>query len=426
MEFAEEYKDHGVVKSLLSPWVICFTASFLFFYSFIQGTMFASIADNIMHDFHIQADGMTYLSSSYYVSNVIFLFVAGILLDRFSTKKMILLAMLFCVISTFIFAYADSFYLALFCRFVTGIGSAFCFIGPIRIASRWFPPKRMALVTGAIVTMAMTGGMLAQYPLTKLVALVGWREALLVVAWLGVGMFIVMIFCIKDKPGSMTLQTEKKISVLSAARQAYLNPQTLFAAAYASVMNMAVAVFGAMMGSLYLMQRLGVGKEDAAMVNSMLFLGAIVGGPVIGWCSDKMGLRILPMKLGAVLSLLVFLLVLYVPVSLGAMAVLFFLLGFFTAAQVISYALVAESNSPVMTATAVSTVSILTQGGYIVYQNLFSMLLLWNGGMQMTDGVPIYSLGDYQTAAIIFPLGLVLALWVVMKLKETHCRQIQG
>lgn len=426
MEFAEEYKDHGVVKSLLSPWVICFTASFLFFYSFIQGTMFASIADNIMHDFHIQADGMTYLSSSYYVSNVIFLFVAGILLDRFSTKKMILLAMLFCVISTFIFAYADSFYLALFCRFVTGIGSAFCFIGPIRIASRWFPPKRMALVTGAIVTMAMTGGMLAQYPLTKLVALVGWREALLVVAWLGVGMFIVMIFCIKDKPGSMTLQTEKKISVLSAARQAYLNPQTLFAAAYASVMNMAVAVFGAMMGSLYLMQRLGVGKEDAAMVNSMLFLGAIVGGPVIGWCSDKMGLRILPMKLGAVLSLLVFLLVLYVPVSLGAMAVLFFLLGFFTAAQVISYALVAESNSPVMTATAVSTVSILTQGGYIVYQNLFSMLLLWNGGMQMTDGVPIYSLGDYQTAAIIFPLGLILALWVVMKLKETHCRQIQG
>lgn len=426
MEFAEEYRAYNEVKSPLLPWVICFTASFLFFYSFIQGTMFASIADNIMRDFHIQADKMTYLSSSYYLSNVIFLFVAGMLLDRFSTKKMIIAAMLLCVVSTFVFAYAYSFYLALFCRFITGIGSAFCFIGPIRIASRWFPPQRMALVTGAIVTMAMTGGMLAQYPLTKLVAVIGWREALLVVAWLGVAMFVVMIFCIKDKPGSIVVPSEKKISVLSAAKKAYLNPQTLRAAIYASVMNMAVAVLGAMMGSLYLMQRLDVSKEDASMVNSMLFLGAIIGGPLIGWCSDKLGLRILPMKLGAGFSLLIFSAILYVPVSLGTMTVLFFLLGFFTASQVISYALVAESNPLTMTATAVSTVSILTQGGYIVYQNVFSMLLLSHGEMHMNEGIPVYSLGDYQTAAIIFPLGLILALWAVMKLKETYCRQIQG
>jgi hypothetical protein len=43
------------------------------------------------------------------------------------------------------------------------------------------------------------------------------------------------------------------------------------------------------------------------------------------------------------------------------MKILFFLLGFFIASQVISYALVAESSSIAMTATAVSVVSILTQ-----------------------------------------------------------------
>lgn len=426
MEFADEYKECGTLKTVLLPWLICFTASFFFFYSFIQGTMFASIADDIMRDFHIQADKMTYLSSVYYLSNVIFLFVAGALLDRFSTKKMILVAMLLSVLSTFVLAYAYSFYLALFCRFITGIGSAFCFIGPIRIASRWFPPKRMALVTGAIVTMAMTGGMLAQYPLTKLVAHVGWREALLMVGWLGMGMLAVMVFCIKDKPEDGAVQKSEKIGVLTAAKMAYLNPQTLRAALYASLMNMAVAVFGAMMGSLYLMQRLGVSKEDAAMVNSMLFLGAIIGGPLIGWCSDRLGLRIWPMKVGAWASLLVFLVVLYVPVSLGVMAILFFLLGFLTASQVISYALVAENNPVTMTATAVSAVSILTQGGYIIYQNLFSVLLLWHGEMHMNDGVPVYSLGDYQAAAVIFPLGLGIAFWAVRKLKETFCRQSQG
>ena len=44
----------------------------------------------------------------------------------------------------------------------------------------------------------------------------------------------------------------------------------------------------------------------------------------------------------------------------------------------------------------------------------------------MVDGVPIYSLGDYQLAAMSLPIGLALALWVILKLKETYCRQSPG
>ena len=77
-----------------------------------------------------------------------------------------------------------------------------------------------------------------------------------------------------------------------------------------------------------------------------------------------------------------------------------------------------------MTATAVSIVSIITQGGYIIYQNVFSMLLLWHGEMHREDGVPVYSLGDYQMAAVILPIGICLALLVIMKLKETYCRHV--
>ena len=154
----------------------------------------------------------------------------------------------------------------------------------------------------------------------------------------------------------------------------------------------------------------------------MLFFGSIIGGPIIGWCSDKLGLRILPMKCGVIASLLIVCCILYAPVSFNMMVFLFFALGFCTAAQVISYALVAESSLPMMTAMAVSIVSILTQGGYIVYQNLFSYLLLHHGDMHMVNNVPTYSLMDYQTAAIILPLGLILALLVVFQLKETYAK----
>ena len=239
-------------------------------------------------------------------------------------------------------------------------------------------------------------------------------------------MLVFMAVWIKDKPSNEVKSHSQKLNLMALARLAYLNSQTLRAALYTSLMNMSVAVFGAMMGSLYIMQRLGVDKEDAAMVNTMLFVGAIIGGPFIGWCSDRLGLRVLPMKVSVIISLLIFLIILYIPVSLSVMAILFFLLGFFTAAQVISYALVAESSPTHMTAMAVSIVSILTQGGYIVYQNLFSSILLNSGEMKMVDGVPVYSLASYQTAAMILPLGLILALIVILKLKESHCRQIQG
>ncbi len=406
------------------PWCICFVTSLFFFYEFIQGNMFASIADNLMTDFHIEVDKMTYLSSIYYASNVIFLFVAGITLDRFSPKKIICFAMLLCVISTFILAHAQSFYVALACRFVTGIGSAFCFLGPIRIASCWFAPKRMALVTGMIVTIAMTGGMLAQYPLTKLVMYMGWRNALTIIGWLGVVIIFIMLKVIRDKPASYVERQHTHLPLLTRIKLAYLNPQTLRAAAYASLMNMVVAVFGAVMGSLYLMQRMDISKETASLINSMLFLGAIIGGPVMGWCSDKLNRRVFPMKLGALLSLIIMVVFLYLPVSLNMMYGLFFLLGFFTASQIISYALVAESASQAMTATAVSIVSIFTQSGYVIYQNIFSWLLSSHGGMMLIKHVPVYSLGDYQYAATLFPLGIVVALLTLIGLKETHCRRL--
>jgi MFS family permease len=425
MEMAREYQtESSSSNERWLPWCICFAASLFFFYEFIQGNMFASIADDIMQDFHIQADSLTYLSSVYYVSNVLFLFVAGIILDRFSAKKTILIAMLFCVASTFILAYVHSFFLAIVCRFVTGIGSAFCFLGPIRIASNWFPPRRMAMVTGLIVTIAMTGGMLAQYPLTKLVLYIGWRSAMLWLGWLGLCILGLMIVFIQDKPNVHKIMP--KIGILDSAKTAYLNLQTLRAAAYASFMNMAVAVFGAVMGSLYLMQRMDIPKDKASLINSMLFLGAIVGGPLMGWISDKLGVRIAPMRFGAIASLVTVLIILYLPVNYWMMLTLFFLLGLLTASQVISYALVAESNSSAITATAVSIVSILTQSGYILYQNIFSVLMLRHGEMQMINGVPVYSLNDYQYAAVILPLGLVAAFFILWGLRETHCRRNQG
>jgi MFS family permease len=412
-------KDVAVNKFL--PFIICFSASLFFFYEFIQGNMFASIADNLMKDFHIDAQGMTYLSSIYYLSNVLFLFIAGYVLDHYSPKKTLLIAMLICVLSTFVFASTQTYWLVLLCRFLTGIGSAFCFLGPIRVATHWFPIQRMATVTGLIVTFAMTGGILSQYPLTCLVMHLGWRASLQAIGWLGLILWGVMCFGVQENPKveQERLSQNKKPNI-DTFKSIYFNPQIISAALYTSLMNMAVAVLGAMMGSLYLMQRLEILKPEAALINSMLFLGAIVGGPLMGWTSDRLGRRVLPMKLAAVVALIIVLMIMYFPFSKLGMGLAFFALGLITSAQVISYALVAEMNSPRVTAMAISVISILTQGGYVIYQNLFSYILTHAGWSQLKNGELSYSLSSYQTAAIIFPLGLALAYLLLRRLDDGH------
>ncbi|OGV26597.1 MAG: MFS transporter [Legionellales bacterium RIFCSPHIGHO2_12_FULL_37_14] len=402
------------------PWIVCFSASLFFFYEFIQGNMFASIADNIMQDFNIEVDKLAYLSSIYYLSNVMFLFVAGHLLDRYSAKKIMLLAMFLCVVSTFVLAEAHSFFIALLCRFMTGVGSAFCLLGPVRIASRWFLPRQMAMVTGIIVTIAMLGGLAAQYPMTLLVSKIGWRNAVLVVGFIGVTMWFVMGFGIVDKPNTHKIGAENRLRFKEAFKRAYTNSAAIRVALFATLMNMGIAVFGAMMGSLYLMARLDISKELAASINGMIFLGTIFGGPLMGRWSDKLGERLVPMRFGALGALITILIILYLPLAPLVMYILFFALGFFTSAQIISYAYVAETQPASMTATAVSLVSLGTQIGYIIFQNLFSQILLLH-----SQRPGVYQLGDYQTAAIMLPIGLIFAFILLIKLKETYCHNVE-
>src|SRR3989338_1693860 len=138
-------------------WFVVFAASLFFFYEFIQMNMFNSISLSLMHAFHIDAAKLGDLSSFYFIANVIFLFVAGILLDRYSTRSVILTALAICILGTALFSFSHSFALACFFRFLTGIGSAFCFLSVIRLASRWFPANCMAFVIGAVLTIAMFG-----------------------------------------------------------------------------------------------------------------------------------------------------------------------------------------------------------------------------------------------------------------------------
>ncbi len=427
---AEFYSEETPIYSSLKSWVVCFTAALFFFYEFIQMNMFNVLSSDLLQAFNITAGQLGILSAYCFYATILFLLPAGQLLDRFSTRKIILLALGTCVAGTVGLALTRSFALAHLFRFMAGIGSAFCFLSSVRLASRWFHPKRLALVVGLIVTMAMTGGMIAQSPLAALNQLLGWRHTVLAVA--GLGAFILfLVWCFVEDFPDHTQQTHqqnreqlKAMGYWQTMLSSYLNWQNWMGGIYAALLNLPIVILGSLWGGLYLQQVYQFSAEQSAFITSMLFLGAIIGCPLAGWVSDYMGYRKRPMLVGALLSLVVVTALLYLPHLTALQLMLgFFLLGFITSAQVISYPTIAESNPPALTATSVSVISISTQIGFALFQPFFGKVLdsLWDG--TKLNGVPVYTNHSFHLAMLILPISFVVAFIAATFIKETYCQK---
>src|SRR3990167_3401551 len=99
------YKE---MRPSMRAWIVCLSAALFFFYEFIQMNMFNALSVPLMEAFKIDAAGLGEMSSYYFIATVIFLIPAGILLDRYSTRKIILIAFGICIVGTASFALATS------------------------------------------------------------------------------------------------------------------------------------------------------------------------------------------------------------------------------------------------------------------------------------------------------------------------------
>ena len=362
--------SNQVKNRSLQPWVVCFSAALFFFFEFMQVNMFNALDPSLIKAFHVNATELGSLSANYFYANFLFLFPAGMLLDRYSTRWIIILAMGASVLCTFGFAMSEHVWQAGACRFITGIGGSFCLLANVRLASRWFPPRRMALVVGLIVTFAMLGGTVAQTPMILLTDSIGWRNTLLVDAFSGVAILIVIALFVRDYPQGMAAKVDahyqqlKDTGFWKALGQTVRNGQNWLCGLYTSFLNLPILLLGAMWGSMYLVQVRGLTRPESSAVTSALFIGMIIGSPFIGWLSDKLQRRKSPMIIGAVLSVLLFIgLILTPDLSLFELIGLFFLLGFITSAQIISYPLIAESNPAALTGSSEGLASMLIMAG---------------------------------------------------------------
>ncbi|HAU1153233.1 TPA: MFS transporter [Legionella pneumophila] len=402
-------------------WVVCLSAGLFFLYEFFQLNIFDVINQSLREDFHIDATQLSWMSSTYLWADILFLLPAGLILDRFSTRKVILTAMFVCVVGTIGFAVTESFFLASFFHFLSGIGNAFCFLSCVVLVSHWFPPRRQALVIGSLVTMAFIGGMMAHTPFAYLNDLFGWRRALLIDGVVGAFLILWIYMIVQDRPEkSPAHKLTNEGQILSSFMKALSNKQNWLAGLYTSLLNLPIMVLCALWGASYLQVAHHLSDIAASNVVSLIFMGSVVGCPLVGWLSDTQGRRKPLMIFGAIATLITTIpLFINVVLTQMSLSILFFALGLFTSTQVISYPLVAESNQAENTGAATGIASVIIMGGGGVAQVLFGWLMAHHAGTNVTA----YTVSDFQFAMWMFPVAAIAGLVAVLMTRETYCKR---
>ncbi len=182
------------------------------------------------------------------------------------------------------------------------------------------------------------------------------------------------------------------------------------------------------MGIPYLVHAHHLTTKAAGLANSFLFMGFIVGAPLMGYISDRLARRKFPMLFGATGAAIVMMIILYVP-NLGPNTIhrLMFLLGLLYSAQAIVFAVGRELSPNEAAGTAMAVTNMIVMLGAMFLQPLVGRLLdfSFNGdvanlGVAVDNLQKLYTVDDYQFALSIIPVGILIAALLTFFLKETH------
>lgn len=404
-----------------NKWIVVFSAALLFFYSFMQLNIMNPLSQYLMRDFAINAAQLGNLSSMYFYVNSLLVLPAGLLLDRFSPRRLILLAMVVSIVGVFGFAYAPDAYIAGFCRALMGFGGAFCLVGPMSIAAKWFEAKQLGFIVGCLITMCMIGGFMAQTPMTMAIHAYGWRHALVLDGFLGVFCMIVIWLFVIDRPVHAVKQNahDKPIPFWRALRVVIFNPYNWLAGLYTAFMNLPIFLLGALWGMLYLTQAAHLSAQNASYVTAMLFVGSIIGAPLTGFLSDKLKTRRAIMMVNAMIACVTMSVIIYWPdLSFAALLLLFLLLGLITSSQSLGYPFVTEINPVEVTATANSIVSTTLIAGGFIFQPMFGWLMSLHDKPVFIRQVVYYSKADFRYGMLIMPIAFLASMLIAFKLKK--------
>ena len=373
------------------------------------------MTEELRRDLHLSALSLGIMSGFYFYTYTFMQIPAGLLFDRFNVRTVVVIPLIICAIGAYLFSLTHSVVGGSAARLLMGAGSAFAFISVLVVASDVFPEKYFGLLAGLAQMLAAFGAVSGELPLVPLIHHLGWRNAMALLAGVGLVLALLIWVFVRYRVNRIDdNQQSNTQSILSSLRRVCGNRQTWYVAIYACLLWAPMAGFASLWGVPYLVSNFHLTHEQAATVCSMMWFGIAAGSPLIGWWSDTIGNRRLPLTCAALVGLIAFSIVLLDHhLSTIVLGTLIFFTGAACSGQALSFALVKENNPKDTVAAAIGFNNMAVVIAGAIFQPLIGKLIQshWNG--LMINGIQEYSAGDYRLGLLLLPLCFGLGLVMV-------------
>ncbi|MCW5588589.1 MAG: MFS transporter [Legionellales bacterium] len=414
-------------RSPIIGWFICGLAAVFYCYEYFLRIAPSVMSNDLRAAYHLDASSFGQLVGFYYFAYTPMQLVVGVLMDRYGPRRLLFVACLICAMGAYLFAATQNLYLAETGRFLIGLGSAFAFVGVMKLASIWLPPERFALAAGLTTSLGMCGAILGDNILDGIVKNLGWRTTTFDSAILGLIVAVAIIWLIRDtkrvpfNPPPTTQQTW--VSLWHGLKRIFTQPQMWLIGLLGCLCYTSASAFAEMWGIPYLTYAKHLSNNSASSVMSLVFVGWLMGCPVAGWLSDRLKQRRLIFMFTGITTGISFLLLFFIPNhTVYSISVLLFIIGFCSGGQVLCFACACDINAKKLAGTALAFTNMIVMISGDILQPLIGKLLdyTWAGATNAT-GERLYDAHAFHLALLILPL-FYFSAFVLAKffLKETY------
>jgi len=405
---ASDGRHESVGRVAAIAWLI--TAVY-YFYQYALRSAPAVMMPELASAFGLSAMGVGSLVGLFYYGYSPFSLVAGVALDRFGARRVIPIGAALVGVGALLFGLGDA-RAASVGRFLQGAGGVFALVGAVYIAGRSFPPSSAATLIGATQMFGMAGGSAGQFVVGPLIASgVPWSQF-----WIGMGAagiaISVLLVVLLPRASTGDPHGDWLRDALRALGVVFRNPQSLLCGAIAGLMFIPTTIFDMIWGVRYLQDAHGYEYGEAVIRSATVPLGWMVGAPLMGWISDRIGRR-KPVIGGAALALLGCLAwILYGPTDVLPPYVLGIATGVASGAAMLPYTVIKEANPPSLSGTATGVINFLN----FTFSALLAPVFAW-ALRSASGGAPELEHQHFQSAfsALLAGVGLAIALTFVLK-----------
>lgn len=387
-------------------------AAIYYFYQYALRSAPAVMMPELSAAFGLTATGVASLAGLFYYGYSPFSLVAGVALDRWGPRRVMPIGAAAVGIGALLFATGNG-TMASAGRFVQGAGGVFALVGAAYIAIKGFPASRAATLIGATQMFGMAGGFAGQFAVGPAIASgLPWSSFWTTMGIVGlvIGAVLLVLLPKSDTAAGANWLAEAGRALATV----FSNPQSIMCGLISGLMFLPTTIFDMTWGVRYLQEAHGFDYGEAVMRSSTVPLGWIIGCPLLGYVSDKIGRR-KPVIAGAAVVLLGCMAwILFGPREVLPPYLLGLVTGVASGAAMLPYTVIKEANPANMSGTSTGVVNFLNFTMSALLGPVFAGLLV-----QASGGAAERTLEHYQAAFHYMLYGVGLALILALLLRET-------